>query len=158
MDIRTTRLGTLETVPVPDTAVLTFPEGLPGFEDHHAFALIEDQTLEPFHWLQSLADPNVGFLVIEPAALVPDYAFDLPDPDVRLLELDGTNPPRVLCILTVPGDVQAMTANLQAPLVINPRRQLGKQVILTDEGYPLRHPVFGPSDSPDGGQGEAGGC
>ena len=30
------------------------------------FALIVDQKLAPFSWLQSLHDPLVGFLVIEP--------------------------------------------------------------------------------------------
>ncbi len=46
----------------------------------------------------------------------------------------------------MPGDVRAMTANLQAPLVINPATRLGKQVILTDERFSLRHPVFGPAE------------
>ena len=53
-----------------------------------------------------------------------------------------------------------MTANLQAPLVVNPASRIGKQVILTDERFSLRHPVFGGADTRTGqgtgqGRGEA---
>ena len=142
VDVRTTRSGELETVQVPDDAVLTFPEGLPGFEGHTSFVLIEDDRLAPFRWLQAAEDPRVGFLVIEPSAFIADYGFELDDQDAERLGLDDAVEPRVLCILAVPGDVRAMTANLRAPLVINPRRRLAKQVILSDDSYPLRHPVF----------------
>ena len=39
--------------------------------------------------------------------------------------------------------IRAMTANLQAPIIINPLKRIAKQVILTDERFPLRFPVFG---------------
>lgn len=144
-EIRTTRYGEMETVTISEDAVIHFPEGVPGFERHQRFALIEDPKLSPFHWLQSLHDPLVGFLVIEPGLLVSDYAFDISDPDVEMLGLGDPTEARVLSILVVPEDVRAMTANLQAPLIVNPRRRLAKQVILTDERFPLRYPVFGGS-------------
>lgn len=149
VEIRTTRYGEMETVLVPESAVLAFPEGVPGFERHQRFALIEDPKLAPFAWLQSLHDPLVGFLVIEPGLLVADYAFDISDPDVELLGLDDPSDARVLSILVVPEDIRAMTANLQAPLILNPARRIGKQVILTDERFPLRHPVFGAQPGAD---------
>ena len=42
MFVRTARLGPVETLELPEEARLTFPAGLPGFEDYTAFALIED--------------------------------------------------------------------------------------------------------------------
>ncbi len=143
VDIRTTRLGQLETVRVPESAVLSVPEGLPGFPEHRSFALLEDDQLAPFAWLQSLQDAEIGFLVLDPALFVADYDFELSDADAELLELSDPLDARVLSILVVPGEVQHMTANLQAPLVINSARRLAKQVILTDERWPLRYPVFG---------------
>ena len=143
LEIRTTRYGEMETVQISEDAVLAFPEGVPGFERHRRFALIEDAKLAPFCWLQSLHDPLVGFLVIEPGLLVSDYEFDISDPDVELLGLDDPSQARVLSILVVPENVKAMTANLQAPLIVNPRKRIAKQVILTDERFPLRYPVFG---------------
>ena len=142
-EIRTTRYGEMETVTISESAVLHFPEGVPGFERHQRFALIEDTKLAPFSWLQSLHDPLVGFLVIEPGLLVNDYIFDIADPDVDMLGLDDASDARVLSILVVPEDVRAMTANLQAPLIVNPQKRIAKQVILTDERFPLRYPVFG---------------
>jgi len=148
LEIRTTRYGEMETVQISEDAVLAFPEGVPGFERHRRFALIEDTKLAPFCWLQSLHDPLVGFLVIEPGLLVADYEFDIADPDVELLGLDDPSEARVLSILVVPENVRAMTANLQAPLIVNPRKRIAKQVILTDERFPLRYPVFGGASNP----------
>jgi flagellar assembly factor FliW len=145
MHVRTTCFGQPETLDVPEEAALAFAEGLPGFEDHTAFALIEDRRLEPFRWLQSLADQDVGFRVIEPAVFVAGYGFDLDNEDVARLELGDSVEPLVLSILVMPADARAMTANLRAPLVVNPRRGLGKQVILPDERYPLRHLAFTPA-------------
>ena len=142
MEIRTTRLGPLETVSVPDDAVLAFPAGLPGFEAHTRFALIEDEYYQPFGWLQALDDPAIKFLVVDPAWVLPDYQPDLDDQALSGLELGPTDAPRLLCILVVPEDVQAMTANLKAPLVLNRRLRRGKQVILSDDRYPLRRLVL----------------
>ena len=143
LEIRTTRYGEMETIQISEDAVLAFPEGVPGFERHRRFALLDDSKLAPFSWLQSLHDPLVGFLVVDPGMLMPDYEFDISDPDVELLDLDDPSAARVLSILVVPENVHAMTANLQAPLIVNPRKRIAKQVILTDERFPLRFPVFG---------------
>jgi flagellar assembly factor FliW len=145
LEIRTTRYGEMETIQVSTDTLIAFPEGVPGFERHVRFALIEDPKLAPFAWLQSLHDPLVGFLVIEPGLLVSDYEFDISDPDVELLELTDPSDARVLSILVVPEDVKGMTANLQAPIILNPQMRIAKQVILTDERFPLRYPVFGGS-------------
>jgi flagellar assembly factor FliW len=160
LEIRTTRYGEMETVLVAEDSILAFPEGVPGFERHRRFALIQDPKLAPFSWLQSLHDPLVGFLVIPPGLLLADYEFDISDPDVELLGLNDPSEATVLSILVVPEDVRAMTANLQAPLIVNPKKRIGKQVILTDERFPMRYPVFDGAGSLSGigsATGQAGG-
>jgi flagellar assembly factor FliW len=142
MIVRTARLGPLETVEVPEDARLSFPAGLPGFEDYMAFALIEDEYYAPFCWLQALDDPYISFLMVPPASVVPEYDLDVADEDCESLRLDEAVEPRLYCIVTVPEDVQALTANLKAPVVINPARRRGKQIIRTDERYSLRQPVM----------------
>ena len=43
------------------------------------------------------------------------------------------------CLVTVPdGDVTAATANLRAPLVVNPVSNLARQLVLTDGVHPIR--------------------
>ena len=140
--VRTMRLGALGEIELPARARLRFAEGLPGFEAEHDFALIEDADFAPFGWLQSLGDPNVRFLVIDPALVRPGYAIDLADGDVASLALSGPHEARLLAIVTVPDDVEAMTANLKAPVVVNTRLAQARQVILTDDRFLLQHPVF----------------
>ena len=42
-----------------------------------------------------------------------------------------------------PQDFRAATANLRAPLLFNPFTRKGRQVILADEQYRIREPLFG---------------
>ena len=142
MHVRTARLGPVETLELPEEARLTFPAGLPGFEDYTAFALIEDPYYAPFGWLQALDDPHISFLVVPPHCVDPDYELELGDEERESLRLEPGVEPRLFSIVVVPEDVHAMTANLKAPLVINPARRRGKQIIRADERYPLRQPVL----------------
>jgi len=142
MFVRTARLGPLETLELPEDARLSFPAGLPGFEDYTAFALIEDEYYAPFGWLQALDDPYISFLVVPPHAVAPDYTLELDEDECESLRLDEGVAPRLYCIVTVPQDVHDLTANLKAPVVINPARRRGKQVIRTDERYSMRQPVL----------------
>ena len=136
------RFGQLETLEIPEASVLEFPHGLPGFESHKSFALIEDERYLPFRWLQSLGDPSVAFIVVNPELVVGQYEIHVGDLDVECLELVEGNDPEVMCILVMPEDFRSATVNLKAPIVVNRPRQRGKQVILTDERYPLRFRAF----------------
>lgn len=138
----TTRTGAEEEVDVAEDALLEFPEGLPGFEEQTLFALIEDEAHPPLRWLQSVQEPSVRFLVVDPTLILPEYQFDINEQDSAALKLQPTDLPEFVCVLVVPDDFQATTANLKAPVVMNRRARLGKQLILTDERYDLRYPVF----------------
>jgi len=142
MELQTTRFGRLETLEIPEESVLEFPHGLPGFESQKSFALIEEERYLPFRWLQSLGDPSVSFTVISPELVIGQYEVDVADFDVECLELVEGNDPEVMCILVMPEDLRSATVNLKAPIVVNRPRQRGKQVILTDERYPLRYRAF----------------
>lgn len=141
MRIDTTRFGQLESVEVPEQALLRLPRGLYGFEAHRDFALIEEAQYLPFRWLQALDDPCLRFVLLPPAVIDPGYAPELSSADLELLELEPGERHEMYAIVVVPRDLRAMTANLKAPLVINLRRRLAVQVILSDERYSLRHPV-----------------
>lgn len=145
--VETTRFGSLETVEVSEDAMLTFPEGLPGFEDLTEFALIEEAGFWPFSWLQPIAESQLGFVLMDPALFIADYAPDFNVQELACLETVPDDLLELRCILVVPSDPKAATANVKAPVVINRRAQRGKQVILMDDKYALRHPVF--ADSSD---------
>ena len=89
MHIETTRFGTLD---VEERKVLTFPDGLPGFEEHRQFTLVPHHTAEggkgsPFVWLQSLEDGGLAFLAMEPHQAFPDYAPRVPRAEMEALAL-----------------------------------------------------------------------
>lgn len=139
MRIHTLRFGELE---VGAGEVITFPEGVLGFHDSKRFCLVDsgDDTL--ILWLQSLDNPSIAFPVLEPVVFKQDYVVRLSAQELKQLKLENVNQSIVFTILTIPKDVSQMTANLKAPLVINLREQVGRQVVLQENEYTLKHLMF----------------
>ena len=54
--------------------MIQVPQGLLGFSGCTRFCLLEPGTDAAFFWLQSLDDPNLAFVVTDPALFVPDYS------------------------------------------------------------------------------------
>lgn len=139
MVIESTRFGSLE---IDEKDVLGFPEGLPGFPAEKAFALIPYGPQSPFAFLQSVSEPDLTFLIAEPFAFFADYQFELADDLAASLGLAGKTLPQVFVIVTVPEKLEEMTANLLAPIVVNPRRQLAAQIVFDKTPYTTRHRLF----------------
>jgi flagellar assembly factor FliW len=139
MKIRTLRFGEVE---VHQNELITFPEGILGFPELKKYCLIDpgDDTL--ILWLQSIDDANIAFPVLEPKIFKPDYTVRLSAQELAQLKLENINTSVVFNILTIPKDVTQMTANLKAPLVINLKEQIGKQVILQENENVLKYPIF----------------
>jgi flagellar assembly factor FliW len=121
--------------------VIHFDEGLIGLADCKDFILMEDQNLAPFRLLQSLESPQIGFLVLEPTMLVSHYYDLVPQREWEALGVTGKTKPLAFVISVVGSTPENSTGNLQAPLLINYDRMIGKQVILTDSGFSVRHPL-----------------
>lgn len=123
-------------------SVLTFPSGLLGFPESLRYVLLDHNTEAPFKWLQSLDEPSVAFVIIDPDLLLADYRIEA-SADART-EVQGSDADELLTavILTIPSDDPGrMTANLRGPLLMNRRTKLCKQLVLSDE-FPTRHPLF----------------
>ncbi len=140
MLVDTKRFGPIE---VSVDQVLEFPEGLIGFPHLHRFVAINlDGPDRWLTWFQSVEEPAVGFVTLDPKAVFPDYNPLFYPKD--LAGFDSSSPDNlvVLAVVTVPRDVRKMTANLQAPLVLDPIKRLGKQVIVASTEYTTKHYVF----------------
>lgn len=139
MQIATTRFGAID---IADDQLLQFAEGLLGFETITQYVLIDMPGDGPFKWLQAVADPDLAFVVTDPALFWPDF-----HPEVRTSELKGLGDGETLLIVlvVVPDDPTQATANLFAPLAINPSTRQGKQLILADSNHSMREPLFGQS-------------
>ena len=145
---RTVRFG---EIPVAESGVIRFPDGLPGFPGAHRFLLLETGEAQVFYWLQSLDDPALAFVVMDPALLVPDYMarLVLPEWDREFFSPLASTSLTAMVIVTFSGETA--TANLLAPLLVRDEERLGRQVILAESEEWLRQPVFLPkrnSESP----------
>ncbi|NRR23250.1 flagellar assembly protein FliW [Brevibacillus sp. MS2.2] len=121
---------------------LFFEDGLPGFPEMQFFQISKEDANVPFFQMQSTEDESIGFWLADPFVFVPDYQFDLPDYAKAALRLDEEDiSVAVLNIITLREKGQ-VTINLKAPIVINRNNRMAKQVILNEEKYSLRHPLF----------------
>ncbi len=139
MKVNTTRFGELE---VEKKDVITFTEGMLGFEELKEFFVVDpgDQTL--ILWLQSVQDSEVAFPIIEPRIFKPDYKITLLPIELNSLKLEGLNDASVYTILTIPGDVQQMTANMKAPIIINNKTKNARQIVLQDNKLEVKYEMY----------------
>jgi flagellar assembly factor FliW len=126
----------------PDQIIVLTP-GLLGFSKFHRYVLIEHQTESPFLWLQSLENPDLAFVVIDPGLIVPGYRPGNLEEVRRELEAEKLQDIKTLVILTIPPDrPQEMTANLMGPVIINLKTRRGKQLIIEEPRYSHKHRIL----------------
>jgi flagellar assembly factor FliW len=137
--VKTGRFGQLT---VGNDEIIRIPHGVLGFPECTEFCLVDpgDETL--ILWLQSMQNPDVAFPLLEPKIFRPEYSARLSAAELRELKLENINQSAVFSILTIPGDVTQMTANLKAPLVINLKEQIARQVVLQENEYTIKHLMF----------------
>jgi len=139
MMIETSRFGSIS---VSENDIITFPEGMLGFSKIDQYVLIERGDDSLFMWLQALKKPSVAFPLLEPQILEKTYKVEMLEEDLKVLQLKDLKHAKVFSIITIPTDPSKMTANLKAPVVINVKKRLAKQVILHDQDYPIRKAIF----------------
>lgn len=139
MKIKTTRFGELEVNP---NDVITFSEGLLGFENLKKYFVVDPGDSTLILWLQSTEDDKVAFPIIEPKIFKPDYIAKLLPADLNGLELETLQTAKLYSILTIPANVTEMSANLKAPVVINSAKKVGKQIVLQDSKLSVKHEMY----------------
>ena len=137
MEIVSSRFGVLN---VDDERIITFTKGLLGFPGKAKFALIQTNEENYFFWLQSIEDPNLAFVVTDPATFFKDYEVPLREETQLELELSDPEAAQVLVICNKVGDW--LTGNLLGPIVVNVALQLAAQVVLTEKKWTTRQPLL----------------
>ncbi len=134
--INSTRFGELE---FGSSTIIELPAGLIGFPEATKFVLLEYTA--PFSWLQSVQLPELAFVVVSASEFGEEYSFELPFQD-RALDLKEEDEVAIFNLVTLRPDPTLSTVNLKAPVVVNLRNRLGKQVILDDPRFPTRMPLY----------------
>ena len=137
MELSTKYFGIIEYNPAD---VLSFPNGLYGFEEERRFLLL------PFHrsegnllCFQSVQTPSLAFVAMNPFSLKPDYAPVLSEEELFLMGVKESTDLCYYVFCAVREPVAASTVNLKCPIVVNPDRNLAAQVILDTREYQMRH-------------------
>ncbi len=150
MIIETKHFG---NVKINENDVITFVEGIIGFEDNKRFVVLGKQDEEsPFKWLQSVDDKDLCFVIIPPGYFRKEYELFVPEDTAVRLELKEDKDVIIYSIVVIPEDVSRMTANLKAPVIINAANNKAAQIVLEDERYSLKHYILEEIKSFDPGQ------
>ena len=139
MKIVTLRFGELE---IPDDKIIEFPKGLLGFEQFHKYVILQREDSEPFRWLQSLEDPNLAFVIMNPVFFFQNYKIEMHIKELDDIEVTEQSDVETYVIVTIPEDISQMTANLQGPIIINTGKGLAKQIVLVNSPYTIKHYVM----------------
>lgn len=140
MKIATTRFGEME---IDERDIIYMPEGLVGFRDHKRYLILEHNTSSPFKWLQSVDDADLAFIIVDPYLFKSDYKIEVSPHEVSILQTRDLDALSCAVIVSIHKELpNPITANLQAPILINPENRWARQCILTKGGYDVRHDLL----------------
>jgi len=125
--ISTFQFGEIE---VEEKHIFYFDHGLLGFDELREFVLISEEQTNPFKWLISLEESEIGFPLLSPWHINLEY-------DPRL-DLDYDNEV-VMVVITLENEKGMMTANMKAPIIFDVKDQKAKQIILPSDKYSPSH-------------------
>lgn len=124
--------------PVPEELEFVIPP--PGMMSLRRFVLDALDDAGSLFAMRSAEQSGIRLFVVPPRLYVPEYAPSI-DPDSRAaLGLDSADP--VLLVVVHPGEEgHSPTANLLAPVAVNPATGAALQVVLDGDEWPLRAPL-----------------
>lgn len=141
MELLTRNFGTIN---VEDKKVVTFIEGIPGFEELTKYMLIEDteDAESPFVYLQSVEDGQVCFILIDPSIVDENYSIEIRDK--YMIALGGGEPEdfSMFVIVTAKNNFEESTVNLLAPIIIQHETRKAMQIILENTSYKTKHRII----------------
>lgn len=130
-------------IEVNDRQKIFFPNGIIGFETYKNYALLDSQS-PPFFWLQSMDAKNLAFVLLSPFLVVEDYELNVDRSfykDIELEEDETKNNLIIFSIVTIPEEKENITANLQAPILINKENRYAVQAIQNNSKWEIRHVI-----------------
>jgi len=127
MEIKSSFLGTQS---VDADTIITFPNGIPGFEEDTRFKLFHQEGSEVVYWMQSLDTDELLFSVAQPSHFKINYSFILTDEEEALLKLENNEDILILIILQktdASAEKPIIKGSITSPLIINEKTLLGLQ-------------------------------
>jgi flagellar assembly factor FliW len=136
VNIVTTRFGEID---IDESKIIDMRGGIIGFEHLKKYVLHIKDDNNLFWWFQSIDDGAIAFVVINPYSAKADYEAMISDNDVKLLEIEDAEDVVLLAIVTIRQNPFSVSVNLRAPLVINAKKKIARQIVLEDAQYPVQY-------------------
>ncbi len=139
MKIETNYAGVVE---YDEKDIITFPEGILGFEEHKDYIVVGSITADfPFLWLQAVEEKELAFILTNPFLFTENYDFNLPTSFTKVIETDNIEDIEVYTMIVISKSAKDVTTNLKSPLIFNNTKRLAAQIVL-DEDYEYKHKIF----------------
>lgn len=142
MLVKTRYFGEID---LAEEKIITLDKGLMGFDEFKRYTILYDCEKEEgtnISWFQCVDEPTLALPVINPLLVKEDYNPVVED---ELLEGLGEITEENLVILitmTVPKDVEQMTVNLKAPIIVNADTRKGAQIIVENQDYEVKYKIY----------------
>lgn len=138
MLINTVTFGEIE---IEKEKIITFENKILGFEEYNQFTIINSPDDETFYWLQSLQEPELSFIMVNPVSFVEDYNIIISDKIQNKMDIKSLEDIVVYTLVTIGKNGQYISTNLKAPIIINTKNNQAAQLVL-DSDYPTRYYLF----------------
>lgn len=120
--------------------LVVFRDGLFGFPElQNYLPLYLNEGDDSIILMQSIENPDVSFVTINPLFFFPDYSPCLTPEELSLLSVTDSGELSYYVICVMKDDYLENTVNLKCPLAINPLTRIGMQIILEGSSYGFRH-------------------
>ena len=139
IQINTKPYGEIE---VSEKQIIDFPDGILGFEFINRFVILDSIDNSPFKWLQAFTEPDLAFVIIMPDDFLNSYNLVISEIDLQPMGTDNIDELLIFAIVTIPTDPKEMTANLQGPILINPKNSIGRQAISLSDKYQSKQKII----------------
>ncbi len=139
MLVKTRHFGEID---LNEDKVLYFEQGILGFEDYKKYTLLYDEEGDQrpdISWLQSLDEASLAIPVISPFLVKSDYNPRVEDELLKPLGEITEDNAVILITVTVPADIEKISANLKAPFIINSDTRKGAQIIADNSEYEVKY-------------------
>jgi flagellar assembly factor FliW len=136
-------------ITVEEQDIFTFPCGIIGFEDTVSFCLLQRAPSKGLCVLQS-STSGTAFAILDSRALSSAYSPQMELDDLVDLEMRKGDNLQVYVLITPAEKPGCSTVNLSAPLVVNRRSRLGKQVVQWQSPYETKRLLVGETQSVSG--------